>query len=105
MRDGWRGRAPTEFKANALIEHSPTVSKLHLVHQWMHDIVDAVNGSPIALRELAPSTAAYAFQPFGCNPRRLFVEASLAQAAFVGNVGVAAEHTPDDRLLLSRELL
>ena len=71
----------------------------------MHDIVDVVNSSPPGLWELAPSTAAHAFQRVVCNPRRLFIQTILVQTAVVGFAGVATEDLPGKRLLFSRELL
>ena len=39
------------------------------------------------------------------EPRCLFVQAFLAQAAFIRSAGVAAERSSDDRLLIGGELL
>ena len=75
------------------------------IHQWMHDIVYAVNGSSPALVHLAFSTAAHAFQRVVCNPRRLFIQTILVQATVVGNAGVATKDLPGKRLLFSGEVL
>ena len=101
------------FAKRAARERAPLLSTSQSVSGYLGatEIVDAVHGSPTCLGEAAFDAAAHCYRGFSRqrnivhDPRRLFVKAFWAQAAFIWNAGIASKDVPDQRLLLRRKLL